>query len=69
MGWLRIDLSGRHVAVPHDCGDARARRIALRQRLRSEPGLTGAAALELATELRVLELREAAESLQNLHQS
>ena len=66
--WLRIDLRGARHALPHDCGSARARRIAIRRRLLEDPLLSGADALALAREMRVLELREAAEavSLQGL---
>jgi len=64
MGWLRIDLAGERHPLPHDCGSARARRIALRRRLLEDPLLCGAAALALAEEMRLLELREAVETLQ-----
>jgi hypothetical protein len=67
MGWLKIDLRGVRVPTPHDCGGARARRLALRERLLREDRLSGGEALALLRELRVLELREAAESLQLLH--
>jgi hypothetical protein len=67
MGWLRVDLRGKRDPLPHDTGSARARRLDLRRRLTAELGLTGAAALEIAREMRVLELREAADSLQKLH--
>jgi hypothetical protein len=66
MSWLRIDLRGVHVPMPHDCGGARARRLELRQRLLRETGLTGAAALAIVREVRALELREAVESLREL---
>ena len=66
MGWLHIDLRGLRVPVPHDSGSARARRLALRDRLLREPNLSGAAALALAGEVQVLELREAADSLHEL---
>ena len=52
--------------MPFDCGSARARRIELRRVLLEEPCLTGRAALSLTRELRLLELREAAETLQDL---
>jgi hypothetical protein len=65
MGWLKIDLRGMHVPTPHDCGGAHARRLALRERLLRE-SISGAEALALAHELRILELREAADSLQVL---
>jgi hypothetical protein len=67
MSWLRIPLRGEDHPLPHDCGSARARRIALRQRLLEEPTLCGGAALELVQELRLLELREAVEILQGSH--
>jgi hypothetical protein len=65
MAWLKVDLRGLRVPTPHDCGAAYARRRALRQRLLEET-LSGAEALALVHELRVLELREAADSLQLL---
>jgi hypothetical protein len=67
MGWLRIDLRGVLVPTPHDSGGARARRLALRERLLRDHTISGAEALALVHELRVLELREAADSLQLLH--
>jgi hypothetical protein len=63
MGWLHVDLRGLRVPVPHDGGCARARRLALRERLIREPNLSGAAALAIVREIQVLELREAADSL------
>jgi len=66
MGWLKIDLRGLRVPTPHDCGGARARRLLLRDRLLRD-AISGAEALALVNELRVLELREAADSLQLLH--
>jgi hypothetical protein len=66
MGWLSIDLRGLRVPVPHDSGCARARRLALREQLIAEPCLPGSAALAIVAEIQVLELREAADSLQNL---
>ena len=66
MSWLSIDLRGLGVPVPHDSGCARARRIALRERLLREPCLSGATALALVAEVQVLELREAADSLHEL---
>jgi len=63
MGWLQVDLRGLSVPVPHDTGCARARRLALRERLISDPYLSGGAALAIASEIQVLELREAADSL------
>jgi hypothetical protein len=66
MGWLQIDLRGLRVPVPHDSGCARARRIALRDRLTRQRCLSGAAALAILAEIQVLELREAADSLQEL---
>ena len=66
MGWLQIDLRGLRVPVPHDSGCARERRLALRQRLLLEAGLSGAAALAITAEIQLLELREAADSLQTL---
>jgi hypothetical protein len=66
MGWLQIDLRGLRVPVPHDGGCARARRLALRERLLHEPHLTGAGALALLCEMQMLELREAADSLRHL---
>ena len=66
MGWLQVDLRGLCVPVPHDSGCARARRLALRERLIGDPYLSGAAALALASEIQVLELREAADSLHEL---
>jgi len=66
MSWLQIDLRGLRVPVPHDSGCARTRRIALRERLIREPGLSGEAALAIAAEIQLLELREAADSLQEL---
>ena len=68
MTWLRVDLSGEKAPAQADPGSARARRLALRARLLAEPGLQGATALALAREMRELELREAADSLQSLHQ-
>jgi hypothetical protein len=65
MAWLKVDLRGVHVPTPHDCGNAHARRVALRRRLLCDT-LSGAEALALVHELRVLELREAADSLQTL---
>ena len=67
MGWLKVDLHGKRVPTPHDCGGARARRLALRDRLLHDKRISGAEALALVHELRVLELREAADSLQLLH--
>ena len=66
MGWLSIDLRGLRVPVPHDTGGARARRLALRDRLIADPCLPGEAALAIVAEIQVLELREAADSLQDL---
>ena len=66
MGWLEIDLRGLRVSVPHDSGSARARRLALRERLLGDPYLSGAAALAVTAEIQVLELREAADSLHEL---
>lgn len=66
MGWLQVDLRGLRVPVPHDSGCARARRLALRERLLVDPYLCGAAALAIAAEIQVLELREAADSLHEL---
>jgi hypothetical protein len=66
MGWLQVDLRGLRVPVPHDNGCARARRIALRERLLREPRLSGAAALAIVSEVQALELREAADSLHAL---
>jgi hypothetical protein len=66
MGWLQVDLRGLRVPVPHDSGCARARRLALRQRLIGEQGLSGATALAITAEIQLLELREAADSLQDL---
>jgi len=66
MGWLHVDLRGLRVPVPHDSGCARARRLALRERLLGDPYLSGAAALAIAAEIQVLELREAADSLHEL---
>jgi hypothetical protein len=66
MSWLSIDLRGLRTPVPHDSGGARARRLALRGRLLSDPGLCGEAALALVAEVQVLELREAADSLHEL---
>jgi hypothetical protein len=66
MGWLQVDLRGLRVPVPHDSGCARERRLALRQRLRREEALTGAAALAITAEIQLLELREAADSLHDL---
>ena len=63
MGWLQVDLRGLGVPVPHDSGCARARRLALRERLLRDPELAGAAALAIVREIQVLELREAADSL------
>ena len=37
MGWLQVDLRGLRVPVPHDSGCARARRLALRERLLGDP--------------------------------
>ncbi len=69
MSWLRVDLRGVHVPMPHDCGSAHARRLELRRRLLREPGLSGAAALAIVQEVRALELREASESLHELRHS
>jgi hypothetical protein len=66
MGWLNVDLRGLRVPVPHDSGCARARRLALRHRLLHEEPLAGGAALAIAAEIQVLELREAADSLHEL---
>jgi hypothetical protein len=66
MGWLHIDLRGLRVPVPHDSGCARARRLALRERLLGDPCLKGVEALAILQEIQVLELREAADSLQDL---
>jgi hypothetical protein len=66
MGWLKVDLRGLSVPIPHDAGCARERRIALRTRLLREELLTGAGALALTEEIQLLELREAADSLQDL---
>ncbi len=66
MSWLRVDLTGSRDPLPHDDGSPRSRRMALLRRLRSDPFLRGADALALAAELRVLELREAVDSLQSL---
>ena len=66
MGWLQIDLRGLRVPVPHDSGCARARRLALRNRLLHEEPLSGATALALTAEIQLLELREAADSLHDL---
>jgi hypothetical protein len=66
MGWLHVDLRGLRVPVPHDSGCARERRLALRQRLLCEDFLSGAAALAIVAEIQLLELREAADSLQDL---
>ena len=66
MGWLQIDLRGLRVPTPHDCGGARARRLAIRARLLGDDRISGSEALALVHELRVLELREAADSLQLL---
>jgi hypothetical protein len=63
MGWLQIDLRGKGVPL-HDTGSARARRLALRERLLGDPDLPGAAAVAIAREISLLELREAADSLQ-----
>ena len=67
MAWLKVDLRGQRVPTPHDCGGAHARRIAIRERLLRDDAISGAQALALVHELRVLELREAADSLQLLH--
>jgi hypothetical protein len=64
LNWLRINLRGDGHPIPFDSGSARARRIELRRILLEEPCLTGRAALSLAREMRLLELREAAETLQ-----
>jgi hypothetical protein len=69
MSWLRIDLGGRNEPLPHDCGSARSRRITLLRRLLEEPTLCGGTALDLVQELRLLELREAVETLQDSHPS
>ena len=66
MGWLHVDLRGLEVPVPRDRDCVRTRRLALRQRLLCEPGLTGATALAITAEISLLELREAADSLQDL---
>ena len=66
MGWLNVDLRGLRVPVPHDSGCARERRLSLRQRLLREESLSGDAALAITAEIQLLELREAAESLQEL---
>ena len=66
MGWLQVDLRGLEVPVPRDRDCVRTRRLALRQRLLCEPGLTGAIALAITAEISLLELREAADSLQDL---
>ena len=66
MGWLQVDLRGLRVPVPHDSGSARARRLALRKRLLRDSCLSGAAALAIVAEIQQLELREAADSLQEL---
>jgi hypothetical protein len=66
MGWLQVDLRGLCVPVPHDSGCARARRLALRERLINDPYLSGESALAIASEIQVLELREAADSLHEL---
>ena len=66
MGWLQVDLRGLRVPVPHDSGCARERRLALRERLVREAPLSGAAALAITAEIQLLELREAADSLQTL---
>ena len=66
MGWLHVDLRGLRVPVPHDSGCARERRLALRERLLHEQGLSGAAALAITAEISLLELREAVDSLQSL---
>lgn len=66
MGWLRVDLRGLSVPVPHDSGCARARRLALRDRLLGDSCLSGAAALAITAEISLLELREAADSLHEL---
>jgi hypothetical protein len=68
MSWLRVDLRGDGHPIPLDCGSARARRIELRRLLLEEPSLTGHAALSLLQEMRLMELREAAEILQDLSQ-
>ena len=66
MGWLQVDLRGLRVPVPHDSGCARERRLALRERLLNELCLSGASALAITAEIQLLELREAADSLQVL---
>ena len=66
MGWLQVDLRGLSASAPHDGACARARRIALRQRLLCEPNLSGAAALAITSEIQLHELREAADSLHEL---
>ena len=66
MGWLQVDLRGLRVPVPHDSGCARARRLALRERLLRDPYLPGAAALAIVREIQILELHEAADSLHDL---
>ena len=66
MGWLQVDLQGLRVPVPHDSGGARERRLALRRQLLRDERLSGAAALAITAEIQVLELREAADSLQGL---
>jgi len=66
MGWLRVDLRGLGIPVPHDSGGVRARRLALRDRLLRDAYLCGAAALAIAGEIQELELREAADSLHEL---
>jgi hypothetical protein len=68
MGWLQIDLRGLRVPVPHDSGSARGRRLMLREQLLGDPYLAGSSALAIVSEIQVLELREAADSLQDLLQ-
>ena len=68
MGWLQIDLRGLRVPVPHDSGGARGRRLMLRELLLGDPCLAGDSALAIVAEIQVLELREAADSLQDLLQ-
>jgi hypothetical protein len=66
MGWLHVDLRGLAVPVSRDRDCVRTRRLALRQRLLHEKDLSGAAALAITAEISLLELRETADSLQDL---
>jgi hypothetical protein len=66
MSWLQVDLRGLRDPAPLDPGCTRARRLALRERLLHEEPLMGAAALAIAAEVQLLELREASDSLHDL---